>query len=371
LLGGGVVLLLLALGAAILLLPRLEAVRFLLGLSGEPPPDGVLPPGFERLLPERLPGPRRTLVGRPDGEGPWPVLVLVHGITEEGIDDGRLVRLADAFRRAGLLTVVPEIGAMVHLEDRDHDEARLVELLDALAAGRLEGARPDRLGLCGISVGGGYALHGAVRFKEAGGRGLVALVLVGTPADIDRVALEWFRRTPPVEGASGSAFDRAEAGQFARNVLLRVAAPRLVPGEEGRALGAWLAETWRPTRPPPTVTTEAGRRVIDLVLDPSSSSEEDVREVLQAARGLLDSFSASALPDTRLAALAGTRAFLLHGVDDPLVPLGELAALARRLEPHTEVRLLRSRLVGHTEISGRDVWPHVLFLDDLFDSLGR
>jgi hypothetical protein len=61
--------------------------------------------------------------------------------------------------------------------------------------------------------------------------------------------------------------------------------------------------------------------------------------------------------------------FLIHGVEDPLVPVSDLPLLEARLRPHTEVRSLRSALLGHVEVGSREAWDHVLFVDGFFDAV--
>jgi pimeloyl-ACP methyl ester carboxylesterase len=358
-----------AVGAAVFL-PRLDAVRFLIEIAEPPLEDGAVPEDFEELRGETLRGPRRAWVVRPGGAGPHPVLVLVHGVTEKGIEDGRVLRLARALHAADFLVVVPEIRALVRMENEDRDEERLVSLLGAIEAGRLPGADGRRMGIFGVSVGGGLALWSVARHRAAGGKGPRALCLVGAPDDVGRVAWDWFRRPPPVAGAQGSEVLAAEAGRFARNALLRLAATRLVFEPDRTPLRELLAETWQPAEVPAGLSTEEGRRFAGWILAGPALPDEAVAEILAASAEFLDVLSlAGAGAGAGAAALRGVDLFLVHGAQDPLVPISELPRLAARLAPYASVRTLESRFVGHAEVSGRDLWAHVQFVDGVFDAV--
>jgi hypothetical protein len=47
-----------------------------------------------------------------DRPGPWPGLVLVHGLTPDGKRDARLAWTADRLARAGFVVAVPELSAL-------------------------------------------------------------------------------------------------------------------------------------------------------------------------------------------------------------------------------------------------------------------
>jgi fermentation-respiration switch protein FrsA (DUF1100 family) len=63
--------------------------------------------------------------------------------------------------------------------------------------------------------------------------------------------------------------------------------------------------------------------------------------------------------------------FLLHGVDDNIIPSSESTRLAQDFESHTPVRLLLSRLISHAEADlsvGAEIAKLAAFSTDL---LGR
>jgi acetyl esterase/lipase len=295
-------------------------------------------------------------------------MVVVHGITELGLEDPRLWQVGAAFRRAGFLVLIPSLPGLVSLRDVAGEVERVTALLRGLSAGQVRGADAGRVGVFGISVGGGLALRSVLADRAAGGRGVQALCLLGAPEDGARVARAWFEVPPPRYGEEGGLRRTADAALFARSTLLRAAAPRLLSPPDLPVVEAWLARTWRVTRVPEGLATDAGHRFARLALGAAPEGEA-VEEVLAANDASLRTVSATGLSPGDLAPLRGVAVFLVHGASDPLVPLAEVGRLAERLRPHAEVRTLESRLVGHVEVGTTDAWAHVLWIDDLFDEI--
>ena len=73
-------------------LPRLDAIttllRFASGGSGD---DGELLEGMAHEGSVQRLGFARVLVARPEGAGPHPTLVFVHGVAVNGLDDARVI----------------------------------------------------------------------------------------------------------------------------------------------------------------------------------------------------------------------------------------------------------------------------------------
>jgi pimeloyl-ACP methyl ester carboxylesterase len=369
------VLVLLLLGAgAVLVLPRLGAVRCLLAFGEAAPDHHARLPGF-RLLedPERF-GARRAWAAAPDGSGPHPTLVFVHGVTSLGIEDGRVLRAVEAFRRAGFLVVAPEVQAMVRLESWDDDLARLARLLHAVADGQVEGADGSRLGIVAISVGGPWALQAAARFRGAGGRGLRGLLLVGAPEDFRRVAHGWFSTPLPDAGEEARdpvRFEAKRAAEFGRNALWKTGLAAMGVGDDEAALRTWLEASWSPSAPPDGLATAQGIEVARLVVRGPGIPEADVDRLLDAGWRVLRYLSPAAWSDD-LAPLRGVACRLLHGTHDPLVPVSEMARLEARLSGVLDVHALESGIVGHTavgEASLSERWEHVVFLDAFLDGV--
>jgi pimeloyl-ACP methyl ester carboxylesterase len=349
-----------------------RAIAFLSALGSE---DEV--PGAE-FRPLRVPleglGPGATAEALylPPEESGSPTMVVVAGLTAEGVRDPRVARLARAFRRAGFAVLLPEVEELRRPGEGAPDGAPAVRGALRLAA---EGGLPkeadgSRIGLVGVSVGGPYALRAATSAPA----GLRALFLVGVPDDVRALAREWFRRPVAPEGATGAAFARSEAGVFARHALLETALPHRVPAADAASLRAWLQafgeDPARRGDADPVPGSDAGRRWMTAALAEADASAEDVDWVLDAASDALARLSPAAWD----AELAGLRApvFLAHGVEDPLVPVAELAPLTARLSRRVEVRALESAMLSHVGVASpgfAETWRHVRFVTAFFDAM--
>lgn len=366
-----------ALGAV--LLPRLPALRCLTAFQDEVPADledFSAPPAGLRLLRDPLRyGVERAWVCAPPGAGPHPVLLFVHGVAPVGIRDGRILRAVRAFCSAGFLVVAPEVGALVDPTLRQGDVHRLARLLEAVAAGALDGAAPRRIGAVGISVGGAALLKVCAAFRAAGGHGLRAVLAIGAPADIRRPAESWFALpNPDPEGGEEFEWQRRNAAAFARNFVCRAALKaRLGENPDRTLLRDWLARKPVPEGPAEGLTTEQGRAFMSWFLSDPAAWSAGRDALLHDAWDQLRPLSPAAWKD-ELAHLRGIAVFLLHGVGDPLVPLAEAARLRALLERHTVVSVLESHMVGHTTVEdvGLDERiEHLRFMDDFLDMVAR
>ncbi|WP_017578884.1 dienelactone hydrolase family protein [Nocardiopsis valliformis] len=149
----------------------------------------------------------RAYLARPEGEGPWPGVVVAHEAF--GVDEQMRLH-ADRMARAGYLTVVPDLysdggmlrcvrGVMRALSD-GHGRA----FTDLLAGREWLRAQPDctgKVGVIGFCLGGGFAIAAAPDFDvSAPNYGFL-------PQDIQAVAA---RSCPMV--ASYGAKDRQLSG---------------------------------------------------------------------------------------------------------------------------------------------------------------
>src|SRR5262245_47960830 len=229
--------LLVALGTAAGLLysGNRHAIAFLSTMASDDPVDAE----FQRAV-AWDPPPRETATTfslEPESDGA-PIVVLVAGLTPDGIRDPRVARLAWAFRRAGPGVVAPA-GDQLRRPGEGTDGVAVVRAaLRATAEGRAGPARGNRsrLGLVGVSLGAAIALRAAVDAPAT----LRAVLLVGAPDDTRALAKEWFRRGIAPEGTTGRAWAASDAAIFARHEILRTALPGLVPAAESPPLFAWI-----------------------------------------------------------------------------------------------------------------------------------
>lgn len=119
-----------------------------------PPPE---------VTPVRIPGRRRELSGdlyRTQEGGPRGGLVLVHGLTEVGKDDPRIVWLGRLMARLGFGVLVPEFPGLRAMRARNADVGEIVD--SAAYFGSLRPTvRADRIGLVGFSYVAGPTLIAA------------------------------------------------------------------------------------------------------------------------------------------------------------------------------------------------------------------
>ena len=201
-------------------------------------PSAVLladrPPGTETLAVQWVKvaapglGTMLAAVARPQGAGPFPVVIVLHGT--HGFAQ-QYVQLAQELSRGGLLVVAacwfsggggpgsrfvtPPIGCPDAPPARAADSPEAQQTVDALveAARNLPGARPDRVGLFGHSRGGG-----AVRSFILGAGNVQAAVLdsAGYPGHRVDVA----RVKAPVLMLHGEADSPANAGSAFTDVRM-------------------------------------------------------------------------------------------------------------------------------------------------------
>jgi pimeloyl-ACP methyl ester carboxylesterase len=348
--------------------PHRAAVRFLERLGGAEPAAADFEPraAWTRDAFTLGPGP---------GGPPRPAIVVVHGVTEAGVRDARLWRLAEAIDAAGLTAHVPEVPGMKRMGDGSGDVGRIRRAFEDVAGGRVPGADPTRFGVLGVSLGGALALRAAAGMPARDAPR--ALLLVGAPDDTLALAREWFRRPDAPADAPPETRLHAEMGRFARLSTLRLALGALVSGADAGTIGAWLSDPpeYRIAALPADVAleTDAGRRFASAAAAGAGAAEEDLAWVLDgAARGGLATMS----PASWDADLAPLRApcFLIHGAGDPLVASSEMTRLAARLAPRAPVRTLESRLLEHVGVGSpglAETWRHVRFMKGFLDAVGE
>jgi fermentation-respiration switch protein FrsA (DUF1100 family) len=269
---------------------------------------------------------------RPGGRrhGPWPGLVLVHGLTPEGRRDTRLTWTADRLARAGFAVAVPELPGLRAQRLRPDDAAAVRDTLVRLAAH--PAVRREPVTVIAVSVGLGPV---ALALGEPTLAEQVRVVLVlGGYADA-RELVRYFTTGAYAFGGSGgrASVDPALAWGFLAQNL------DLVPDARDRsAVGAALHG-----RAPPPDTGPGARAVLALLQNREPARVDLLLDALPAeTRGLLDALSpARHLSRTR------TRLLLVHGKDDPAIPFTESLRLAAAAPDRA--RLVLVELIGHVE----------------------
>jgi fermentation-respiration switch protein FrsA (DUF1100 family) len=289
--------------------------------------------------------------------------LVVPGLHSGGIDEPRVVHLARALAASGVAVVTPEFPEL----DRFAIASDFPDTIEAIALDLASspGLAPDgRVGLIGISFGGGPTVVAA---GSPALRDRIAYVFVlGGYADLPRV-MDHLSRDPRVHDY-GVAL-----------VLLSVAG-RMVPPDQVAGLSAGIRRFLHAsslTREDPARAErefEASREYAGTLPEPSATllALVNARDVAQLGPRLAPHLAAF----THAAALSPSRSplptapvFLLHGVDDPVIPASESVRLAELLRPHAPVRLLLTPVLTHAD-SARpprldEALPLVAFWADL------
>jgi fermentation-respiration switch protein FrsA (DUF1100 family) len=290
------------------------------------------PPAVEPLLGPGGPDATPPDLWHPDGRqrGPWPGLVLVHGLTPEGKRDTRLAWTAERLARAGFAVAVPELPALRAQRLRPDDALVVRDTLLRLAAHPSVERGP--VAVIAVSVGLGPV---ALALDEPALAERVRLVLaLGGYADAREVIRYFTTGAYGFGGTGGRAVvDPALAWAFlTRNLdLVRDERDRtaVVAALQGRPSGADAGPSARAVL---ALLENREPARVDALLDALPLETRELLEALSPARHL---------------GRARTRLLLVHGKDDPAIPYTESLRLAAAAPDRSRVALVD--LIGHVE----------------------
>ena len=299
---------------------------------------------------------------RPDG-APRRLALLVSGLHPQGIDEPRLVSLANELAASGLAVVTPDIPEL----SRFDIVPRLTDAIEAAALSaadlaKAESAGDGRIGLMGIGFSGGLAVVAAGRPSLAD---RIAFVLsTGGHDDFPRV-LRYLctgvepAPTPELRIEARNSGSNLPPSGDGPSIVLLITAERLVPARQVGALRDAVRRFLVATALTRTDTARAAEEfaaIKKLVLpEPSATLLRYVneRDVAHLGARLLPYVGAYGAP----AALSPTRSpkprapvFLLHGVDDNVIPAIESDYLAAELRGRTPAQVLLTPLVGDADV---------------------
>jgi len=317
----------------------------------------------EITIPTRR-GPMRARVYEPSSSHTRAAL-LTSGLHASGIDEPRLVRLARQLAASHIVVVTPDIPELSRFEiapaitDAIEDAGGWLADDAALAPDR-------RAALMGISFSGGLSVVAAGRPSLAN---RVAYVFsMGGHDDLARV-LRYLctgreaRPTPDVQlgAATGDNDFILPPHDYGVAVILLSLANRVVPAPQVERLRAGVRQyLWASAldggvdkaRAP--AEFDAVRKLARTLPEPSATLLRYVveRDVVHLGARLLPFIGGSAAAE----GLSPSRSpkpsapvFLLHGLEDNVVPAIESDYLAADLRGHAPVRLLMSGLISHAE----------------------
>lgn len=330
----------LVLGLAISLGTRVSAgvtsLRFLVEFltEGRRPwlSRATVPPAVEPLAGASAPDDATADLWRPGGglRGPWPGLVLVHGLTPDGKRDARLAWTAERLARAGFAVAVPELPALRAQRLRPDDAGIVRDTLLRLTAHPT--VRREPVAVIAVSVGLGPV---ALALGEPALAEQVRVVLVLGGYGDARELVRYF--TTGAYGFGGTAgrapVDPALAWAFLAQNL------DLVPDARDRTAVAGALHG----RAPPPDPGPGARAVLALLQNREPARVDELLDALPAeTRRLLDALSpARHLGRTR------ARLLLVHGKNDPAIPFTESVRLAAAAPDRA--RLVLVELIGHVE----------------------
>lgn len=292
----------------------------------------------------------RARLYRPESTGSLRGVVFAHGVHRLGIDEPRLVALARAFARAGMVVLTPELAPLAAYRIEDPANLRALELAVEHLSGNEALGTARRVGLAGVSFAGGLSLRLAAEPRLADRLAFVASI--GGHHDLARVAR--FFVTDRVEAPEGEI--EWKAHDYGLAVLVHGAPERFVPAEQAEplrtAVNHFLGERYEEAEQAAATLDEPARTIYGHVHRRERTElAPQVLSNLEAMKPLMDAAS----PRGRISEIRAP-IFLLHGAADTVIPPSESRWVAHEAGPEQAIELLLSEQLGHAELNGEDAF---------------
>ncbi|MBW2277308.1 MAG: hypothetical protein JRF63_07440 [Deltaproteobacteria bacterium] len=281
-----------------------------------------------------------TMIYKPRG-GHSRALLVIHGVHWGGFHEPRLVLFARRLAAFGFTVVTPQISDL-----KNYDLVpRAVSDIERTAGWLLDesglvGEEDDgRIGVVGISFGGGLVLSAATRPSL---RERVAFAFsFGGHADMDRTMKYLVTGDLPGGG-------QLEPHVYGQAVILRMSADQLVPPRDvanlDRALTAFLQSDSKRAR---AIGLKLGREAHDLL---ELCLERDTAALGTILAPIMEHHRADpSLSPVRWPS-PDHPVFLLHGDVDNVIPPSETEELARWASRTAETESLITGLITHVEL---------------------
>jgi len=298
-------------------------------------------------------------------EGPLPCVVLIHGAVTGGAGDSRMVALARAMAIRGGTIATPDLASLRRFRLDPNDPARVAAVARVLS-GRGDLVADGRVAVMGISVGGSYGLLAALDPRLEGH--VSTILAFGAYADLDRLLRRWMINPAP------DVPDLLDPQTYGRRLVLRGNLEVLVPADEAEAVGNVIDGLLghRQRIDAPEGLSAASDRVVAVAISEGPVDPDVVAEILAPLE-----MDVAALSPVRRERVPRVPVYLLHGEDDPVVPVADLAGLAEFLRLHG-VRVLthRTDLFSHVGRAEGDTpslfraWPLLSFIADAMSDAG-
>jgi hypothetical protein len=376
-------------GAGIVALPYVDALAFVVRAAKLPGPPAIVAGWRAEDIAARgslyIPTRQGTIEARLyyPADAPRRLVTLVPGVHMDGIDESRLVGMAQDLTKSGyaVVTLAPPDLRRFLITPESTD---IIEDAAAWLTSRRDLTRDGRIGMIGISFSGGLsvvaagrpALRDKVTFVLSfGGHGDLPRVLrylcSGTEhADPSPEALrfvpgsEHLTTKPPHDygvavvllGLADKVVPPEQVEPLQDGIRLFLEASSLTLVDMGKADETFArAREYEATLPEParTLMSHVNARAVDK-LGPI------LLPLLDGSDGIAD----PALSPERGPA-PNAPVFLLHGADDTVIPAAETVMLADQLRTQTEVHALLSGLITHAEVdrsaAANELWRLVDF----------
>ncbi|MBS2019731.1 MAG: hypothetical protein JST00_43110 [Deltaproteobacteria bacterium] len=288
-----------------------------------------------------------------------PAVVLVHGVQRLGIEEPRLQRFARSIVSAGIVVMTPQVDELADYAVSARSIETVGAAIETLRTQR--GAR--RVGLMGVSFGGGIALLTAADARFADQVGFV--VAVGAHDDLARVS--GFFATDEIEDASGTT-RKLHAHEYGATVLVYSHAEDFFPADDvpaaRTALRFWLWEKRDEAREAAKgLSPESKAKVEKLFAADIASVRPELLAEIERRKADMKTVS----PHEHL---AGIRAnvYLLHGEGDTVIPATETVWLAKDVPASSLRAVLVSPAIQHVELKEPtlgDKWALVHFMSQI------
>jgi acetyl esterase/lipase len=317
-------------------------------------------------------GPVPVRVYRPAGR-PAQAVVVFPGVHGGGVDEPRLAELCRRLAATGVTVVcapLPELREFI-VTGRSTDQ---IEDVTRWAADRPDITASGRVGLVGVSFGGGLALVAAGR-PDLSGR-LDVVVSIGGYGDLPRV-LRYLCTGELPDGTNRAPHDYGLA------VVAYAAAGRLVPPDQAapltRGIRTFLEASLddSPGQPIAARLLADAQAQADALPDPGGRILDGViaRDHVYIGRLLepmVDELAADPALSPERSPAARVPVFLLHGVEDNVIPSTETPLVAQYLQTrgNRNVDWLLTPILTHARLtspsSALEAWRLIAFWRGVF-----
>jgi dienelactone hydrolase len=321
----------------------LFVLRFQAGAAGDPITFAA--EGASARLRDGRSVPVRVYV--PPG-GQERVVLVIHGVHRGGYDEPRLVYFAQRLVEAGFAVVTPEIEDLKRYEITARTVDDIEELVAWTAALPLNRSsrRDERIGLVGISFGGGLSVSAAGSVEA--GRALAFVFAFGGHGDLKRTM--GFL-------AKGEAYPGGwrKPHVYGQAVEVRMFAKELVPEADVDGLRAALLAYLEDRRGDAESLAEGlGLEAQKLVRLSLEGNADELGPILAP---LVERFEPDASLSPERQPAPPCPVYLLHGADDNVIPASETTALAANLSGRADAYALVTDLIQHVELKKGEAEP--------------